>query len=414
MVTKVWTESCQLSLQQKMNANISELIASKTLVRFFLMSQKNQTVTLGSSEFHFSTLSISDSLTSPILVGAGDIMGALSLENSLINNSLITVFLQTQIMYQVSVLNTVIQSVNSFNDHDITSDTGVKAEAKNITALFAHFKNCSIVGNDHGINIATDGNTRLELSVDQCFIANNGHRHAKQSFGGIKVHASHAYKRSTVVTIVSITATTLSGNKYTQFATKNFSPNTSVSVFNSTFRDTQYNVWSLSCDDSRSVPNEVGSGAYFTADDSNHCDYVLINFTQSVFENNWIGVTINSISCNNEIHFKNNSVVHHYNGLGLFVSALNGGMSTINIVNSHFAQNKVSAMCFQLIFAITQVTITDTTIVQNSNGIIIVPQGYPTITMTIFAITQVTITDTTIVQNSNNSATGIPNHHYDD
>ena len=232
VVTKISTESCQLSLQGKMNANISELMVSKTLIHLFLMSHKNQVVALRNSEFHFSTLSVSDSLTSQLLVG--DTMCALSLESSLMNSSLVAVTLQTQIVYQLSVLNTVIQSTNSLRDHDITLDTGVKADV-HITKLFSLFRNCSIIGNDHGINITVGGSTRMELSVDQCFIANNGHRLAHQGSGGVEVHVPPADEQSKGVTIVNITDSTLSGNNNAQFAANRYSLTTSVSVFNSTF-----------------------------------------------------------------------------------------------------------------------------------------------------------------------------------
>ena len=363
VLTKIWIESCRLSIQGKIKAAITELTASNSSVYSAFSSHNNHTVDISNSEFHFSALEIRDDNTSRIFFS--DIASTLSLESSSMRSSHVSVKLQTQATYKLSICNSSIASTSG--DHSFTSNTGIRADIRNTTTLHVFIRNCSIVGNDHALNITADGNSSVELSVDQCFIDNNGPRHEHKfeplRYGGIEV-SYLGNPPNIAMIVVSIIATILSGSTNSHFVIRGIIRNISVSVFNSTLKDLHiHHEKSLSCDEFLTC-----GGAYFPAPDVNDsAKYKIINFTQNLFENNSIGIFIGSDTSDTFVHFNNNTVIHH-NRVGLLVAINYMHMS---IANSLFAY---SATAIRIFAYSSLVTITDTIIAQNGNGIL-VPWG---------------------------------------
>ena len=377
MVSNIGIESCWLSIQGKIKAHITELTANNSFVYSTLLTHNNHTVVIRNSNFHFSTLNIRDDHTSQIFLG--DITSALSLETSSMHSSQVSVKLQTHIVYELSLLNS---SITSGDNTTSNISTGIRAEIRNTTTFLVLIRNCTIVGNDHALNITVDGNSSVELSVDQCLIVNNSHRHEhafwrSKYYAGIEVSYLGKHQNIAVI-VVSITATILSGKKKSQLLVRGIARNTSVSVFNSTLKNTHYTIFRsnlISCADDYIIDK---SGAHLIASDDNssltkYTCMFNINFTQNLFENNRIGVNIDSVNCKNLVHFNNNTVIN--NRVGLSVNAVKMGTVHMSIANSLFAYNKGSAAVICTSANSSLVSFTETIFAQNGNGILVEARG---------------------------------------
>ena len=124
-ITKVLVECCQLLIERRVTATITELSASNSVFHLS-SSQVNQTIFIRSSEFHFSTLNISANHANQIYA----MTSALRIDSSSLTISLVTIKLQTQADYKLSILNSSILGKDSGS-----VETGIKVETVNTAKL---------------------------------------------------------------------------------------------------------------------------------------------------------------------------------------------------------------------------------------------------------------------------------------
>ena len=246
LATKVLITSCQLCLQGKITATISESTTFNSPIYLF-SDYHSHNITIRYCTFHFSILKISNSFTGRDLTTES----ALSLESNSIINLFVIVKLQVPIIYKLVILDT---SINSPDSRSL--DTGIKVETFNTSTVYVFIRNSSIVGNYQSVNISTYDFSHVELVVDQCYIANNGNE--KDTPGGIEAfHPNRSNSNS--VTIINISSTILSGNKYAQIGIYGYSGTTAVTVFNCTISITG-GLGTLSGDYNAGAHFEFGSG----------------------------------------------------------------------------------------------------------------------------------------------------------
>ena len=250
---------CQLSLEGVTNAFVTDLTAHDSIIHL-LSTLDNQAIAIRNSQFGFSTLNISDSLSSSQV---SNTTGALSLESSSLSNSLVMVSLRTPIVYELSILNTAITSQDTVNEN-----TGITVEVSKTSTLDTIINNCSIIGNDQGISvtakdigneqgitvkniklsvvqssvvgnsksgisITTDVSSRIELNIHQCNIANTGQKdYILHSVGAVVVERNSGGNYNGI-TLVNITSSTIVNNYNTQvFVKNNLAETTVVTIFN--------------------------------------------------------------------------------------------------------------------------------------------------------------------------------------
>ena len=373
-VTSISVEFCQLSLQGKVKATITDLIANTTAVHS-LLTINNHTVTIRKSYFFSSILNISDSLASQI--SSGDIItSALNLENSSMENSLLTVTLQTPIVYELSILDTSIYT----NQHDVTMETGIKAKTLNST-LNVLLKNCSYIGNYQGIGIYAGGNSSIELSavkshitdngmqtthgilgigitaapntsaelnIDQCYIANNGY-----GVGIERLFSTRSDWNQSAVTMVNITSSKIINNYLGQVGVDVSKLATAVTIFNSTIQSIgKYGAISFNV------------GPYTTK-----C--MFLNLTQNHIVSNTTAFSIGAYdvgeidSCISEVHFTGNSVISPGTDESYGVSVYEA--TIIMTITDCLFRNQGTAINFH--HSQGTVVITETVFLQTNNGI---------------------------------------------
>ena len=250
-INDVFIESCQLSLQKVVNAFISRLSMRESSL--IVLLNYNGTISIGASDFCYSSLNISDSIAEDLIVSA------MSLQGSLMNNSLITVDLEKQISFQLSILDTYVVSQDNSN-----SMTGIDIDIRTApeTEIYILVQNCTVMGNHHGLLLLGQVYSLVELAVDQCYIANNGY---DSDAGGIQVYSPNA--------MVSITSSVLSENKNGQLLVEGVA---NVTVFNCTLRGAYKPLY--------------GFGALFQP--AGHDMSVILS--QTTIENNAYGVIFSS------------------------------------------------------------------------------------------------------------------------
>ena len=340
-VTSVSIDSCLLSLQD----GITTLITSLTTVNSYVNISSNNNVTIKSSKLHFSVINISDCLLN--YHDFSDII-TLRIESSLMTSSLFTVKLQTPLVYDLQILNTTVSSQDSSK-----TESGVKIRSFNSTMIHVFVSHCTIAGNTQGINIIADGNSTVDLNVDSCYIAHNGH--VSDRAGGIEVSKSQYSNAETTTTISS---TTLSGNRFAQLAVYAYSGSTEVTVFNSTFREAHGGEACL--------PLSDGLGAYFKVGNTEHCNRILLNLTKNHFQDNDNGVIIWGENNTYVLHFNENRVASSCAiGLGIVTE----GKGTVSIANSHFMHSSGKSPIF--INSSIMLTVEKTVIAQNTLGIVV-------------------------------------------
>ena len=323
-ITKVFVESCQLVIERRVMAIITGLFTSKSV--FHLSSfQTIQTVSIRSSEFHFSTFNISAELASQVYA----VTSALKINSSSLNNSLVTIRLQTQAVYKFSILNTSITSTDTsiISRGSGSVETGIEAQTVDTAKFQVIINNCNISGNSQGINITVEDKSIVELSVDHCYIANNGIEALKA--GGISVFKTD---KSNAVAIINITSTVLSGNLFLQISITGDLGSTTTTVFNSTIRGVN----------AVQIQNKVfiAGGVKFQLECG--CQNMLINFTDNFFENNGVEVSIsNKNNSKFEFYFNGNYILALSKptvrfGFGLLINTDCSGEGTLNIANCVF------------------------------------------------------------------------------
>ena len=359
LATRISLESCNLSLEGQIAALIAEFISTEKSSIRLLADQHTQTVTIKNSTLNFSTLSIRDISSGESLSNdTATTENTWNVQSSLFRNSFLTANLQANSVYRLSVSNSSITSLVKG-----CSGTGIKVETFKRAAIYLVIVNNSIIGNSQGINISTYDNSHVELSVDQCYIASNGYK--TDIPGGIEVfHPNRSLCNSR--TIITVTSTTLSGNTYAQIGIFGYSGTTVVTVFNSTIRDT--------CDlqglDESYGP--VNAGAHFEVGNGYTCYGSFINLTQNIFENNTIAAYIVGENCTYEAHFIDNHFASSYGTVttnGALAIRTDSKESFVTIKQCNFTQNKAAAIFINS--ASILITIIDTIIAQNANGIII-------------------------------------------
>ena len=294
LVTRLSLESCQFSLEEQIATIIAEFISTEKSSICLLADQHTHTATIKNSSLNFSTLSI----FSREISSNDTTENILNVQSSLISNSFLTVKLLTKSVYRLSIKDSSITSLIRGS-----SDTGIKVETFNRAAIYLVIVNVSIMGNSQGINISTYDNSHVELSVDQCYIADNGYK--TDTPGGIQVfHPNRSLCNS--VTIIKVTLTILSGNTFAQIGIFGYSGTTAVTVFNSTIKDT-YDLQDLGVS---YVP--CSAGAHFEVGNGYTCYGSFINLTQNIFENNTIAAYIVGENCTYEAHFIGNHFASSY------------------------------------------------------------------------------------------------------
>ena len=311
-VTGLSVEYCQLSLHRVNNANINKLHALK--IQFSVSVQANHTTAIANSEFHSSRLYI--------VASAG------TTGDTMYSNSILQIDSMTNSLGTVNVQNSIIYGHNtSFSQRSVKED-GIQIATFDNAQINTLMKNCSIVGNHRGLGITSFNTSHIQLTVDSCYIADNGDIHSLKGVGGIEV----TYSDQSVVN-VNVTSTILSNNVNSNLGFFVGSGISQVTVYNSTIRKT-----------SRISPSTVtgyGCGMFFALDGCLNHECMFVNVTNTRFEDNKVG-------------------------LGFVL----GSQAKVNISKSHFINNSIYAM--YIVYApILQMTITETVIAQNGGGIIL-------------------------------------------
>ena len=143
LLTKFSIESCLLALQDKMNGIVSEFTANKSCI-LSAISQSNHKLAIRNSKFYYSILNVSDKFSSQFYTSNN----VLCVEDSSMNSSFVTVHLQTQTVYLLSVINTSITSEHSYN----SSETGIKVEVYNTSSIQIAITN-SIFKQNNGVSV---------------------------------------------------------------------------------------------------------------------------------------------------------------------------------------------------------------------------------------------------------------------
>ena len=347
-------ESCEFYLKGQIATIIAEFISTEKSAICLLVDQHTHAVTIKNSTFNSSTLCI----FSGEIFSNDTIENTLSIQSSLFSNSFLTVKLRANSVSKLSIGDSSITSLVKDS-----SETGIKVETFKRAAIYLVIVNNSIIGNSQGINISTYDNSHVELSVDQCYIVSNGYK-AKIP-GGIQVfHPDESCDNS--VTNIKITFTTLSGNTYEQIGIFGYSGSTVLTVFNSTIRGT-YDLKGES-------NNPFGAGAHFEVRNGPTCCGLFINLTQNIFENNTIAAYISGGNCTYEAHFIDNLFISNHgefitNGALAITTVTDSKKSFVKIERCRFIQNKAAPVFLNS--ASILITIIDTIIAQNANGIII-------------------------------------------
>ena len=349
-------DSFMLLLEEGIGTSIfTQLTASSSSI-FLGMNQGNHTLVIQNSELHFSTITISDNNASQI-INSDTSSKELNIRSSFLSNSLVAVRLRSETFYKLLVENTSIIS-NGSEDRD----TGINIEVGGTATTHVFVINCNITGNNQGINILADEDSQLQLRVDDSYIGRNGHR--IDQAGGVSVTHSD---ESNALTITNITSTTLSGNTYSQIGIFSYSGTARVFVFNSTIQDT------VVAKENGRLYFAFGAGAYFVFGGGQNCSRLYLNFTQNVFENNYIGINLVGEDCKHEVYFVRNIVALN----GDSISESGGGLQLstdcndciVSIANCVFSYNKPSALSFESPSGL--ITITETVITQNENGLLV-------------------------------------------
>ena len=338
-ITKMFVEYCQLLIERRVIATITELQSVSKSGHL----RSSQSISIISSDFRFSTLNISTDLASHIFVRDA-MTNALTIDSSLMINSLVTIKLQAQAVYKLSILNTSISS-----GHSGSVETGIKAQTFNTAELQTTINSCNISGNSQGINITVDHKSRIELIVNQCYIANNGI--AARKAGGIAVLKTNG---SNAVAIINIISTVFSGNLYAQISVTGDSGNTTTTVFNSIIRDAL--AVQLPVTNNSTIMFVYGSGVEFVLGDN--CQSMLMNLTGNLFEDNDNGVSIFSEhNCKFDFHFNSNIIYLSQPvflvSFGLQINTECSSEGTVNIVNCMFKNYSEISLYFNTLGLIT-------------------------------------------------------------
>ena len=276
-LTSISIESCLLSVHGEMNATIIELVVGKSHVNFRLNNSK-QSVAIKSSEFYSSILSINDSHSDHAFIDNSiESWSSFLLENSTMNNSLFSVNLQTLSVYELSFLYTSIASQANGK-----LKTGINIGIQNTVVLHMFMENCNVVGNHYGVHVVPEGESTLQLNIDQCFIADNGLLHEillpGHLTGGVLVYSLTGNSKKNT----TISSTILSGNKFAQIGF-NSQGTTVVTVFNSTLRGSS----GLSSQDI------LRFGAFLQVGQHGpNYNYMSVYFSNSCIEHTDIGINI--------------------------------------------------------------------------------------------------------------------------
>ena len=357
-VTTVSIMVCTLSLGGDLEATITGVNASWSYIIISSDENNDIAIVIRNSEFHLSTLVIRDNPVSYIF--AGDIRkNALILEHVSMKTSLLLVQLQKPTLYSLTITNT-----SFISQHQDYSETGIIIEVRKTCTLFLFIKNCSIVENYQSIVVTASGNSHVELNVHQCYIARNGEV-TNRVTGGIFVTI---VDDSTAVAIVNITSTNLTENNDAQIHLIGNSGTTVVNIFDSTLSGTKQMIDEV---------KEIG-GIFETGNKS-----MFINLTQTIFDNNGIGVSI--VGGAFDFHFVSNTVrlsaldlptVYPVVGPGMSIEG-RGNSSYVRIdkcIFSHYT--RYAAILFR---GSVKVIITQTVIENSHNGLLIDTSYEPTI-----------------------------------
>ena len=311
-VTSLTVEYCQLSLHRVNNTNINKLYALK--IQFSISVQVNHTTAIANSEFHSSHLYI--------VASAG------TTGDTVYSNSILQIDSMTNSLGTVNVQNSIIYGRNTSASQESVKEDGIQIATFNSAQINTLMKNCSIVGNHRGLGITSFNTSHIQLTVDSCYIADNGDIHSLKGVGGIEV----SYSDQSVVN-VNVTSTILSNNVNSSLGFFVGSGISQVTVYNSTIRKT-----------SRISPSTVtgyGCGMFFALDGCLNHECMFVNITNTLFEDNKVG-------------------------LGFVL----GSQAEVNISKCHFINNSIYAM--YIVYApILLMTITETVIAQNGGGIIL-------------------------------------------
>ena len=393
-VSRVSIESCQLSLQGGKEATISELEAGNSHIYLGLSLHNQSQITIENSKFQFSVLKVTDKHVAHQAFNAETITNILSLENSSMSNSFVTAKLRTKIVYELFILNTSMIS-NSSDDSCVYSDSGIVITTFNETAIYILIKTCNIIGNCQGIAATAGGDSYIQLSVDQCYIADNGFI----SSGGIVVSYSGLLLSNAVI-ITHITSTLLTRNLGANVEIIASSRYTLVTVFNSTLKNT------------RNEPGRVMEHVCAACFVFDPYTYTLVNFTQNIISDADYGVMVSEGSGTYEFHFDNTTVTTYSpvvypdfdSGVGLQISG-GSNISIVNIVNCIFKHNRGAAISIDLTPFYSDsiaVTVTKTVIKDNGNGMLVNSVQPKKIHLTV---------TTSIFQGNNGVSLGVPNLH---
>ena len=362
-ITKMFVEYCQLLIERRVTATITEL-QSASNCKSGLHLSSSQSISIISSGFRFSTLNISTDLASHIFIRDA-MTNALTIDSSLMINSLVTIKLQAQAVYKLSILNTSISS-----GHSGSVETGIKAQTFNTAELQTTINSCNISGNSQGINITVDHKSRTELIVNQCYIANNGI--AARKAGGIAVLKTNG---SNAVAIINIISTVFSGNLYAQISVTGDSGNTTTTVFNSIIRDAL--AVQLPVTNNSTFMFVRGNGVEFVL--GGDCQSMLMNLTGNLFKDNDIGVSIFSQLnyCKFDFHF-NSNIIHISQpvflvSFGLQINTECSSEGTVNIVNCMFKNYPATSLYF---ITLGLITIKDS-VFQDNKGACLVTRTPP-------------------------------------
>ena len=292
------------------NANINKLYALK--IQFSISVQANHTTAITNCEFHSSHLYI--------------VASAETADDTMYRNSILQIDSMTNLSGTVNLRNLIINGNNTSASQGSVKDDGIQIATFDNAKVSTLMKNCTIVGNYRGVGITAFNTSHIELTVDSCYIADNGDVQSLKGAGGIDV----SYSDQSVANVI-VTSTILSNNVNSNLGFFVGSGISHVTVYNSTVRKTSR--------ESDSPVTGFRSGMFFALDGCLNHECMFVKVINTLFEDNQFGLQF----------------------------MLSESQAKVNISKCHFINNSVCAVCI-VNAPILQMTITETVIAQNGGG----------------------------------------------
>ena len=371
-------EQCSLAIENVETVNIEEINFSKSWIYYSISSNStdeenlNKSVLIRESEFSLSTIAMlqtipCNSSTEPNNINDNSIR--FGIENCSLFDSFVTVQITTQsvLHLDVALKDTRVHSENGNAPSNLYGVTGLYVDISSNVTLRLEINNCEISGNSVGLALLANYSADLEVEIKQCQFLNNGGNFAlvvAPKFGGIGLVLGLGTTAN-----IKIDSTIISGNKFIQ-----------VYIYAGdivTLSDTLDLEIATDSEHTVSSDNLTFEMTHSSIRDDLHGDNQLK-----------IGLSVSAVSMQvRNCSFQNsaieigthramfvNSNFTSAKQMGLFIRNAN---TSIDIQNCAFVKNNNIAIVIANTGQI--ISISQTIIRENNNGIVLLGQNYDTV-----------------------------------